>query len=105
MIASQKISIFEKKIHFEMEKFFESITSDGRVLINERLWAIEKFKNDPKIIKCTFIPGQGWDLTESEARHFIDLINGVVKTVNYQPRLDIIMHESDAHDYIWIVFE
>ena len=100
MLAS-RISIFEKKIHIEMEKFFESITSDGRVLINERLWAIKKFKNDPKIIKCTFIPGQGWDLTESEARHFIDLINGVVKTVNYQP----IIHESDTHDYIWIVFE
>ena len=88
-----------------MENFFNELTSSGKVLVNERIWAFGRFPKDPKIIKCTFIPDQGWDLTENEARQFINLINGKIKDVSYQPSLDIIIHESDMYEYIWILFE
>jgi hypothetical protein len=90
---------------FKMENFFNELTSSGKNLVNDRIWAFKKFPRDPKIIKCTRIPGQGWDLTENEARQFINLINGKIKDVSYQSSLDIIIHESDMYEYIWIVFE
>ena len=90
---------------FKMENFFNELTSSGKNLVNDRIWAFKIFPKDPKIIKCTRIPGQGWDLTENEARQFINLIDGKIKDVSYQQSLDIIIHESDEYEYIWIVFE
>ena len=70
-----------------MEKFFNTLTITGQKVINEKLWAISRFPNDPNFIKCTFIPGIGWDLTENEAIQFINLSDGVFENIIYQPRL------------------
>ena len=77
-----------------MEKFFNTLTITGQKVINEKLWAISRFPNDPNFIKCTFIPGIGWDLTENEAIQFINLSDGVFENIIYQPKINLIESEK-----------
>ena len=96
-----------KKIAREMrfQTFMKSLTPRGSKTVNERLWAFDRCPTDPKFIKCTFLPGEGWDLTEREATHFIHLMDGDVTSILYQPGLGEVLHELDACDYIWIGFQ
>lgn len=87
-----------------METFYSNLTANGQTVITERLWAFNKFPNDPKFIKCTFIPGIGWDLTENEAIQFINLSEGTVKNTIYQPKIDVPEYITDTYDYIYISF-
>jgi hypothetical protein len=107
MLTRQSLTAHHKKIVHEMrlQNFVKMLTPRGAKVANERLWAFNKFPNDPKFIKCTFVPGLGWDLTEREATQFIHLLDGDITSTMYQPGLDNIMHEFDAQDHIWIGFQ
>jgi hypothetical protein len=82
-------------------KFFKSLTERGQLLYIDRTNSFKKFPGDPKFIRCTFVPGQGWDMTENEAKQFIYLMDGRITDITYQPALDVVGYESD---YIWIGF-
>ena len=89
----------------QLDNFYKTLTPRGQQVFNERTWAFNALPNDPKFIKCTFVPGHGWDLTEREAVQFISLIDGNVVSTQYQPHLETTLYESDTFDYIWIGFE
>jgi hypothetical protein len=107
MLARQSLTVHHKKIAHEirLQNFVKTLTPRGAQAAQERLWAFEKCPRDPKFIKCTFVPGLGWDLTEREAVQFIQLLDGDIVSTVYQPGLDSIMHEYDANDQIWIGFQ
>jgi len=107
MLARQSLTLHHKKIVQEMriEKFMKTLTKRGVQAASERIWAFEKCPSDPKFIKCTFVPGLGWDLTEREAVQFIHLLDGDIVDTVYQPGVSSTMHEYDANDQIWIGFQ
>ena len=84
----------------ELESFLANLTAVPAGMIHERLWAYNRFPKDPYIIKCTFTPGTGWDLRESEAHQFIAILGGHVKNILRQPR-----ELTDYRDLVWIEFE
>jgi hypothetical protein len=84
-----------------MQSFMEILTNRGRAIVQDRIWALDRFPKDPFIIKCTFIPGQGWDIMESEATRFIELLNGSIVNTVRQPG-DISKYGFDSYDIIWI---
>jgi hypothetical protein len=84
-----------------LQSFFEILTNRGKIIIQDRLWALTRFPKENLIIKCTFVPGEGWDLMESEAMRFITILNGTVVNVVRQPG-DISKYGYDSYDIIWI---
>ncbi len=107
LVRQSPFSSEQQKIlkQIQIETYFKDLTERGQQVYHERVLSLNKFPNDPKFIKCTFIPGQGWDMTEREAKHFIRLMDGTIVSTTYQPALEEVRHESDAYDYIWIGFE
>ena len=103
MLARQSLTLHHKKMR--IEKFMKTLTKRGVQTANERIWAFDKCPSDPKFIKCTFVPGLGWDLTEREAIQFIHLLDGDIVDTVYQPGANSTMHEYDANDQIWIGFQ
>ena len=86
-----------------MESFIKSLTARGQTCIYERLKNFKMCPHDVPIIKCTFIPKHGWDITEAEAIKFITLMNGKVKHIIKQPG-DASKYGFDAYDIIWIEY-
>ena len=101
MLARQSLTLHHKKIVQEMriEKFMKTLTERGVQTVSERISVFEKCTSDPKFIKCTFVPGLGWDLTEREAIQFIHLLDGDIVDTVYQPGVTNTIHE------IWIGFQ
>ncbi len=84
----------------ELESFLNNLTAVPSGIIHERLWAFSRFPKDPLIIRCVNTPGEGWDIRESEAQQFINILGGRVK--------NIVRHARDMSDYrdiVWIEFE
>ena len=106
MLARQSLTVHHTKIVQEMriQNIVKTLTKRGAHAAKERLWAFDRCPNDPKFIKCTFVPGLGWDLTEREAVQFIHLLDGDIVSTVYQPGIST-MHEYDANDQIWIGFQ
>ena len=90
---------------YEIEKYYKGLTDRGRTVYHERVHAFNTHPRDPKFIRCTFVPGLGWDMTEREAVQFIQLLDGHIVSTVEQPALECMMHESDSYDYLWIGFE
>ncbi len=85
----------------QMESFLNNLTAVPAGIIHERLWAYDRFPKDPFIIKCTYTPGTGWDLRESEAQKFIQILGGKIKNILRQPA-DYVNY---IEDLVWIEFE
>ncbi len=92
---------FDYKCLVLMDSFMEILTTRGKAIVQDRLWALDRFPKENLIIKCTFEPGKGWDLMESEAMRFITLLNGTIINIVRQPG-DITKYEYDSYDIIWI---
>ena len=65
----------------KLEAFLENITPSTAAIIHERLWAFERCPKDPFIVKCTFVPGVGSDIMESEVMRFIRILDGKIKNI------------------------
>jgi hypothetical protein len=90
----------------KLEAFLENITPATAAIVHERLWAFERCPKDPFIIKCTFKPGVGWDIMESEVMKFIRILDGKIKNIVRQPGDISKSHlDFDAFDIIWVEFE
>lgn len=103
------ITADQQKIAREISlyNFMLTLTTRGKQVFNERMWAFNALPKDPKFIKCTFIPkeDEGWDLTEKEALQFINLFGGTVTSIQHQENLKYPMYETDKYNYIWIGFK
>jgi hypothetical protein len=76
------------------------LTSRGQETVNERKASFKRYPNDPKFIRCTYTPEDGWDLTLAEAKQFIASLKCIVIETVYSPA-----DTQDVNEYIWIAFE
>jgi hypothetical protein len=86
----------------QLEMFYNTLTPRGKQVFSERTWAFDRLPNDPKFIKCTFTPGEGWDLTVKEVSQFVSLLDGKIVDIHYQPTNE---NDLDPCDYRWVRFE